>query len=214
MASFSVPRPLLRGHLHLAGAVLAPVGLAILLILAETPRGYIGGAVFGFGLLILYSASAANHLAPAGPRMRAMLQRMDHAAIFIFIAAAYTPFCLVFSPAWAAGMLATVWILAIAGAAMRVAWAGMPRLLAVACYLAIGWVGVAALGETGRVFHPAAMALVIGSGVVFSLGAMVYGLRRPDPFPRVFGYHEVFHACVVAGTALLYAAVAGFVVAA
>lgn len=205
-------RPLMRGHMHLAAALVAPIALAVLLLLADTPRGYVGAASFGIGLILLYSVSAAYHLVRWKPHVRGVVARIDQANIFIFIAASYTPFCLVMSPPWQATLLPLVWTLAIGGAVARAAWPGMPRSVAVVGYLALGWVGIAAAPELASIVEPAGLLLLVTGGLVFSAGALAYALRWPDPVPNIFGYHEVFHACVVAGTAVHYGVIAGWVI--
>ncbi len=204
-------RPMLRGHLHFVCALLAPFALGLLLMLAETPRGYAGATVFGVGLIALYSVSAAYHVVRWPARMLGFVARLDHATIFLFVAASYTPFCLALGGPWGVTLLPAVWALAITGAALRVAWPGMPRWLRVGAYLGIGWLGIAAAPAVATALDPVAVVLVVSGGLLFSVGAFVYALRYPDPAPRVFGYHEVFHVCVVAGTTLHYGAVAGFV---
>ncbi len=207
-------KPLFRGYLHLVCACLSPFALVALLILAQTPRGYVAASVFGAGLVLLYVISSANHLLPWRPRMQAVVGRADHATIFLFIAATYTPFLLYISVPWAVTMLTLVWTLAVAGAVLRVAWTGIPRWFAAGSYLALGWVGIVAAREVASVLHPMAVALCIVGGLIFTAGAIVYALRRPDPIPHVFGYHEVFHALVVAGTVVFYGVIANLVLTA
>lgn len=205
-------RPVLRGYLHLVCACLSPFALAALLVLAQTPRGYVAASVFGAGLVVLYSISSANHLLRLPPRLRAIVARADHAAIFLFIAATYTPFLLYLSTPWAAAMLPSVWTLALAGAALLVTWSGIPRWFAAASYAALGWMGIVAANEVASVLNPLAVVLCIAAGLVFTAGALVYALRRPDPIPHIFGYHEVFHALVVAGTVVFYGVIANLLV--
>jgi hemolysin III len=208
----AVERPLLRGYVHLCAAVLAPFALAGLLLIAGSPRAYVGGAVFGSGLILLYATSAAYHVVRWGPRLRRLMRRLDQSVIFVFIAATYTPFCLqVFGDRWGTDLLIAVWLMAAAGVAQKLTWLGAPRWLDVCLYLAIGWVGIAAGGEiVARLSIGPALLMLLG-GLLFSAGAVIYALRRPDPLPRIFGYHEVFHVLVVAGTAIFYALIAGFV---
>lgn len=207
-------KPLFRGYLHLACACLSPFALVALLVLAQTPKGYVAASVFGFGLVLLYSISSANHLLPWPPRVQTIVGRLDHATIFLFIAATYTPFLLYISAAWAATMLTLVWTFAVAGAVLRVTWTDIPRWLAAGSYLALGWIGIVAAREVASVLHPMAVVLCVIGGLVFTAGAIVYALRRPDPIPHVFGYHEVFHSLVVAGTVVFYGVIANLVLSA
>ncbi len=204
-------RPLLRGYFHLGAAIAAAFGLVVVLLLAESSREYIGGAAFTLSLLLLYSVSATYHTIRWGRRMSAVLKRLDHSMIFVMIAGGYTPFCLiVLHGAWGISLLAVVWSLAAAGIALKVAWPNAPRWLGVGLYLATGWIALVAVGQFASWFTLVPALLLVGGGVLYSIGAVIYMLRRPNPFPRVFGYHEVFHVLVIAASVLHYALVAGY----
>jgi hemolysin III len=206
------PKPLLRGYLHLGAAVAAAVGCVVLLLLADSPRAYAGGAVFALSLMLLYATSAAYHIVRWGDRARAWLQRLDHSMIFVLIAGSYTPFCLVaLSTAMGIAVLAIVWSVAAMGIALKVAWPTAPRWLGIGLYLTAGWVSLVAATELTDWFAVAPLALLFVGGVLYSAGGVIYGLRRPNPFPRVFGYHEVFHALTIIAASLHYAVVAGWV---
>jgi hemolysin III len=128
------------------------------------------------------------------------MKRLDHAMIFALIAGTYTPFCLlVLGDGWGFSMLAVVWAIAGAGMLTKIAWPDAPRWLSVGSYLGVGWLALVAAAPIVSALPPAALAVLISGGALYSLGAVAYGLRRPDPSPQVFGYHEVFHALVVAG---------------
>jgi hemolysin III len=202
-------RPLLRGYSHLVAAVGAAIGLVALVLLADSPRAYVGGVVFASSLLSLYVVSGLYHSIGWGPRVRSLFKRLDHAMIFVLIAGTYTPFCLFAgSPAWGISLLAVVWSLAGAGVTLKIAWPNSPRWLSVALYLAVGWLGVVAATKLADWYAILPLLVVALGGVLYSIGGVVYGLRRPDPFPRVFGYHEVFHVLVIAASALHFGAVA------
>ncbi len=214
MVTFSADgnRPLLRGYVHLAAAIAAPFALAGLLLLADSPRAYMGAAVFGTGLILLYATSASYHVVPWRPRLRRLMRRVDQSMIFVFIAATYTPFCLqALAGRSGTAMLLLVWLVAAAGVAQKIAWAGAPRWLDVSLYLGIGWVGLAAGGELVQRLSMGPALLMVMGGLLFSGGGVIYGLRWPDPLPRIFGYHEVFHVFVVAGTAVFYTLIAAVV---
>ncbi len=204
--------PVLRGYLHLTGAVVAPFALLLLLFIADSPRGVVGGAIFGASLVILYSTSAAYHVLPMGRRFRSVMKRLDHSNIFIFIAGTYTPFALkLMSNAWGIPVMSVVGGLALVGFITTLAAPAPPRWIRVGLYLALGWVGIAAISELLTALPGEAFAMLVLSGILFSLGGAAYATRWPDPFPRVFGYHEVFHALQVAATAVVYSVVAIYV---
>lgn len=204
-------RPLLRGYLHLGAAVAAVLGLVLLVLLADSPKAYVGGAIFAVSLIGLYTVSGVYHSITWGPRMRGVLKRLDHAMIFVLIAGSYTPFCLFAgSPAWGISLLAVVWSIAGAGVALKIAWPNAPRWLGVGLYLGAGWIALVAATRLADWYALGPLAVLALGGVLYSIGGVIYGLRRPNPFPRVFGYHEVFHALVIAGSVLHYGVVAAY----
>ena len=204
--------PALRGYLHLASAMVSPYALLILIFVADSPRGVIGGAIFGASLIILFSTSASYHLLPLGRRLRGLMKRLDHSVIFVFIAGAYTPFALnIMSNAWGIPVMSVVGGLAGIGVIITLAAPTLPRWIRVSLYLGLGWVGVGAISEILTALPRMALVMLVLSGILFSVGGAMYATRRPDPFPRVFGYHEVFHALQVAATAVIYSVVAIYV---
>ena len=209
----SSPRPMLRGVLHGVAAVLAPFGLVALLLLADGPRAYVGATIFATSLLLLYASSASYHLAPWPARLRRVMKRIDHSMIFVLIAGTYTPFCLlVLDYAWGIPMLAVVWTLAAAGVLLKVLRPDSPRWLGVALYTALGWVGIVAVAPIVAALSGPQIAMLIAGGLLYSIGGIIYALRRPDPLPRYFGFHEVFHTLVVGGSAVHFVLVAVFVI--
>jgi hemolysin III len=143
--------------------------------------------------------------------VRAWLARVDHAGVYLLIAGAYTPFgFLVMSRAWAVPVLAVVWSGAFAGILLKLCWVRAPKWLSAAIGLALGWVGAAAFSQLLKLQLPGVL-LVICGGILYTVGAIVYVRRQPDPVPRVFGYHELFHVLTLAATACLYVAIAFFV---
>lgn len=206
------PRPLLRGILHLIAAIIAPIGLVVLMMIADSPRRYVGAAVFATSLILLYVSSATYHLVPWPDRLRAVMKRVDHSMIFVFIAGTYTPFCLiVLGYGWGITMLAVVWTLAAAGVLTAVLWPHAPRWFTVATYLGIGWIGVIPAVEVVQAMSGTQLALLALGGVFYTVGALIYARRWPDPLPRLFGFHEMFHACVIAGSAIHFALIAIYV---
>lgn len=206
--------PVLRGYLHLASAILAPFALVALVIIADSPRGVVGGALFGASLIALYSTSATYHILPWGRRMRRFMGRLDHSVIYIFIAGTYAPFALMLmSNAWGIPLLSVVGSLALVGFILTLAAPAPPRWVRVGLYLTLGWISVVAITELISSLPVEAFALLVLSGILFSVGGVTYATRRPDPFPRVFGYHEVFHTLQVAATVAIYSVVAIYVLA-
>jgi len=205
-------RPLMRGTLHLAAALLAPAGLVVLMFIADSPRRYVGAAIFGTSLILLYASSASYHLVPWPDRLRGVMKRVDHSMIFLFIAGTYTPFCLiVLDYAWGIPMLAVVWTLAAIGVLSKIFWPYAPRWFTVTPYLALGWIGIIPAVQVVSVMSGGRLTLLVLGGALYTVGAVVYARKWPNPFPRVFGFHEVFHACVIAGSALHFALIALYV---
>ncbi len=194
-------RPLLRGMSHLLAAFAAIAGTVLLLLLADSARAYIGAAIFGASLILLYSTSAAYHRLPWSPRLRGIARRLDHAMIFTLIAGTYTPLgLLVLNTAWWISMLSVVWGLAGAGIILKLAWPDAPRWLSVLMYATIGWLSLLTAPLLVSLLAAGPLALLLLGGVLYTLGGVVYALGKPSPFPRVFGYHEVFHLLVIAGS--------------
>jgi len=206
-------KPAMRGTLHAAMATLAPAGLVLLLLIADTPSAYVGASIFAASLCALYTASASYHLGPWRGGVHGVMKRIDHAMIFVLIAGTYTPFCLVVLGygAWGITMLALVWSLAFAGIALKVAWPSAPRWLSVTLYLSLGWLALVASPELAFRLSPAELTLLVLGGALYSVGGLVYATRRPDPVPSVFGFHEVFHALVIAGSLAHFVLIAAFI---
>ena len=207
-------RPLLRGYLHAGAAVLSVVGGAYLVVLsrADPPR-LVSMLVYASGLTLLFAVSAAYHLRSWGLARARTLRRLDHASIFVLIASTYTPVAFnLMTGAWRVGILIVVWTLAAVGAVIAVSGIQLPRGLRVAIYVALGWLGPAAFGQIDPALPPLATATLVAGGLLYTAGAVVYVLRRPDPWPRVFGYHELFHVFTILAAGLFYALILGYVV--
>jgi hemolysin III len=203
------------GLTHLVGGLLGVVGLVVLLATAAGAGRMdqlVAFAVFGLSLILLYTASALYHLLPLSPAGVARLRRVDHMAIFLLIAGTYTPFCLLaLDGGWRAGLLGLVWGLALCGVLLKLFWMGAPRWLSVGLYLGLGWAAVVAAPALFRAIPAGGMAWVLAGGLAYSGGALVYGLKRPDPLPGVFGFHELWHLFVVAGSACHFWAVLRYI---
>jgi hemolysin III len=193
------------GLTHLAGVLLALVGLGVLLVRASGAGRvdqFVAFGVFGCSLVALYGASTLYPLLPVSPAAVARLRKLDHVAIFVLIAGTYTPICvLALEGGWGAGLLGLVWTLALCGIVLKVFWMDAPRWLSVGLYLAMGWLAVIAASAIFRAVPPGGMAWILGGGLVYSVGAVIYGLKWPDPAPGVFGFHELWHLFVLAGSA-------------
>ncbi|HVP02188.1 MAG TPA: hemolysin III family protein [Solirubrobacteraceae bacterium] len=205
-------QPRLRGVSHAYAAWAAALAAIALVALAPDALARVGALVYGAGLLALFVCSAMYHRWRGHPRWRPLLRRIDHSTIFVFIAASYTPVALlVLHGTTQALVLAGVWTGALLGVALAVLWIDAPRGLTAATYLALGWFALLALPQivSGLPLWP--LLLLAAGGLLYSIGALVYATRRPDPWPRVFGYHEVFHAFVIAAAVAHAIAIAGWV---
>jgi hemolysin III len=184
-----------------------------LVALAPSPTARFAACVYGVGLCTLFAGSALYHRWRWNPRWRSLLRRVDHSTIFVFIAASYTPVALiVLSGESRVLVLASVWTGALAGVALSVAWITAPRVLVAVSYIAVGWVALIALPQLVSRLPFAPLLLFVIGGVLYSLGAAVYAAKRPNPWPRTFGFHEVFHALVIAAAASHFVAIAGWVI--
>jgi hemolysin III len=200
-------KPRLRGWLHL---VTSPVALAagiVLAVLAPTGPAAAAAAAYGLTAVVLFTTSALYHRGSWSPRMQAVLRRVDHASIFVLIAGSYTPFAvLALSGATRIAVLAAVWSGALVGAVFRIFWVAAPRRVIVPVYLGLGWTAAFVLPQLLHGAGVAAFVLIAVGGLLYTLGALSYALRRPNPWPRWFGFHEVFHACTIAGYVCQYVA--------
>jgi hemolysin III len=204
-------KPRLRGVFHELGFY-AALGLgAGLVATADDARERAAAAVFAGSVAFCFGASALYHRPMWTPPVRAWLARLDHAGVYLLIAGTYTPFgLLVMSKGWAVPVLTIVWAGALAATFLKLFWFRAPKWLSAAIGLALGWVGAAAFSQLLKVPLPG-LILVIAGGFLYTLGAVVYAYRRPDPVPDVFGYHELFHVLTLGGVGCQYAAIAFFV---
>ena len=198
-------KPKLRGWLHAGSLPIMLAATAVLVTLAPAGRAKVGAIAFMASALLLFSVSAVYHRGTWGPRTHAFLKRWDHANIFLLIAGSYTPFSLLLLHGGARVLLlSVVWTGAVLGVLFRVFWNNAPRWLYVPIYMALGWAAVFFMPS----FFTGATALGVGIGIavftmiclggaLYTLGGVVYGFKRPDPWPRWFGFHEVFHTFTV-----------------
>jgi hemolysin III len=188
-------KPRWRGWIHLATTPVAVVLGIVLIVVAHGAAAKAGSAIFMATTLLLFGVSAVYHLLPAPYAAKPRLRRFDHANIFLLIAGTYTPLSLTALAApKSAILLAVAWGGALLGIAFRVFWLSAPRWLYVPIYVALGWAAVLYAGDL-IAFDGIAMLLILAGGLAYSLGALFYARKRPNPVPGVFGFHELFHAC-------------------
>lgn len=205
VTSLGVSKPMLRGWLHAAMFPATVVAGIVLITLAESTRARVACSVYAVTACLLFGVSAVYHRGRWGPRANAVLRRLDHANIFLIIAGTYTPLTILLMPNGRGELLLwLVWAGALAGIAFRVFWVGAPRWLYTPCYIALGWAAVFFLPDFMRTGGIAVMVLVVVGGLLYSAGGIVYGIKRPNPSPRWFGFHEVFHSLTVGAFVVHY----------
>jgi hemolysin III len=205
--------PLLRGVSHQWAFWFALAAAAALVALAPPGVPRIAALIYGAGLCLMLAASALYHRWKCSPRMRTMLCRIDHSAIYVFMAASFTPVALLLlqgATRWA--VLAAVWAGALGGVALSVAWVTAPRVLFAISYVALGWAMVIAFPQLLSSLDLTPILLFGIGGVLYSVGAVIYAARWPDPWPHTFGFHEIFHALVIAAAVIHFVAMAGWVI--
>ncbi|MFN2538887.1 MAG: hemolysin III family protein, partial [Mycobacteriales bacterium] len=201
-------KPHLRGVLHEVAFAISLVTGTVIVCLADDTRERVAASVYAVSVALLFGTSAAYHRGSWGPRAHGVMSRLDHSMIFVLIAGTYTPFALLLLQDWARWIvLGVVWGGAVAGITLRNVLRQPPRWVFVLLYLALGWVAVGVIPQILSSGGVAVFVLVIVGGVLYTLGAVVYARRRPDPSPRWFGFHEVFHALTLAAFAVHYIAV-------
>jgi hemolysin III len=204
-------KPRLRGWLHTYAAATSIASGAVLVAVAAALRGGSAGAttaVYAATVTLLFGTSAMYHRIDWRPRAHAFMKRLDHSMIFVFIAGTYTPIAALTLPHDSATVvLIAVWTGAIAGVVLQSAWPGAPRWLSVPCYIALGWVAVFVMPQLLHNAGVAALVLIAAGGIVYTIGGIVYGLKRPNPIPGVFGFHEVFHLCTLVAAICHYVAI-------
>jgi hemolysin III len=204
----------MRGTLHqIAFFVSVPAGIA-LIALANTGKARFAAVIFATGLVGVFGASAAYHrVAWSGPARKRM-KRLDHSMIFVLIAGTYTPLCLLaLSGAWSVVMLATVWAGAITGIVLKQFNIDGLRRVSGFLYITLGWISIVTLPQLFHTMSAAAFTLVIVGGLLYTVRAIVFAVKRPDPNPAVFGYHEIWHAFTAGAGLCHYSAVLLLIIA-
>jgi hemolysin III len=204
-------KPRLRGWLHAYAAVISIGTGAVMVAVAAAMRGGPAGATTGIysaTVTLLFGTSALYHRINWSPDAHRRMKRLDHSMIFVFIAGTYTPIATLTLPREAAiAVLVAVWTGALFGVGLQQAWPSAPRWLSAPCYIALGWVAVFVMPDLLHNAGVAAFVLIVAGGLVYTMGGVVYALKRPNPVPGVFGFHEVFHLCTLVAATCHYIAV-------
>lgn len=189
---------------HLIGVILSIIGTSVLIVLAvqdATVWHVVCFAIFGASMILLYTASTLYHALPLSERGIQVLHRIDHMMIFVLIAGTYTPICLVpLRGGWGWTIFGIIWGLAIVGILLKVFWFDAPRWLSTSFYVAMGWVAIIAFIPIIKTIPLAGVAWLVAGGVFYTIGAVIYGLKKPDIFKKYLGFHEIFHIFVLFGT--------------
>ena len=192
------------GLTHFIGALLAVAGLIALLSRGHATNTFlhtISFSIFGVSMILLYSFSTLYHWLPLRGEKLELFRRIDHIMIFVFIAASYTPICLItLRGAWGWSILSCVWGFTVAGLFMKLFWINAPRVLTASMYLLMGWIAVTAIWPLWKRMDPLGLAWLLVGGFFYSTGAVIYAFKRPDPWPGVFGFHETFHIFILLGS--------------
>jgi hemolysin III len=202
-----------RGVSHEVAAFVFPVFGLVLVVIAPGTAARWSAIVYGIGVTAMYATSACYHRGRWSPATKRRLRRLDHSMILVGVAATYTPIAVVGLDTRSARiLLGIVWPLAMTGIVVQLFWLHAPRGLVAGLYVVIGWTALAFIPVLWNQLGVVTFALIVGGGLVYSVGAAVYAARRPDPRPAVFGFHEVFHALVIAAGLLFYVAIARVIV--
>jgi len=213
MVTAARAKPLLRGVLHQVSFFVALAVGALVVAFADGTRATVSAAIFAASVVAMLGASALYHRVTWSPTMRPWMRRVDHAGIYVLIAGTYTPVGLIVVHGVLRNIvLVIVWSGAGAAILLKFIWVRAPKWLSAATGLAVGWAGVAAMPQVVQNAGWPAFALLAAGGLAYSAGAVVYAMRRPDPAPDVFGYHELFHALTIVAVACQYVAIAFWVV--
>ena len=214
VAAVASVKPKLRGWIHAGSFPLVLAAGIVLVVLAPDGKARIGAAIFATTAAMMFGTSAVYHRGTWSAPVQGLLKRMDHSNIFLIIAGTYTPFALLLlPPQQTRSLLLIAWIGAIGGVLFRVFWVHAPRWLYTPIYVALGWVSVFYIkplyegAEQHGAGGAAIVALIAVGGLLYTLGAAVYGTKRPNPSPQWFGFHEIFHVCTVAAFVVHYIAV-------
>lgn len=212
---FSKLKDPVSGLTHLAGAVLSVIALIFMIyhsISLNSKTSIIASLVFGFSLILLYSASASYHLIKVSKKITAVLRRIDHMMIFVLIAGTYTPICLITLTGRTGNIiLFLIWAVAILGIVLKLVWFNAPRWLYTLFYIAMGWLVVFAFAPISKIMALPGIVFMVLGGIVYSLGGVIYALKWPIRNGKYFGFHEIFHIFVMAGSAFHFIMIYNYV---
>lgn len=202
--SFYCLRDPMSGLTHCIGALLAVFGTILLILRSVSPVlpwHVVSFSVFGGAMILLYTASTLYHWLPLSEKGTRVLRRVDHSMIFFYIAATYTPICLIpLRGGWGWSLFGVVWGLAVAGIVLKIFWINAPRWLSTGLFLGMGWMVLVGVYPLVLNLSRGALLWLTAGGLLYSIGAVIYALKRPDPWPGFFGFHEIFHIFVMAGS--------------
>jgi hemolysin III len=202
-----------NGLMHLGAAIAAAIGAAVMLFIGrEDVSKLVSLSVYGSSLVLMFSASATYHLVNAKTEVEKFLRKLDHSSIYLLIAGTYTPLCLTFFDGfWRWGLLAIIWGMAVIGIGVKLFVINAPRWVTAGIYMLMGWLSMSAINEMLATMPLAVLVLMLAGGIWFSVGAIIYVAKRPNFFPGVFGFHELWHVFVILGCASHFIAIAVFV---
>jgi hemolysin III len=194
----------ISGLTHCIGIILSVIGTIVLLIRNEGPFTIyhtISFLIFGISMILLYTISTLYHWLPLSEKNLIIVRKIDHIMIFVFIAASYTPVCLItLRESWGLIILIIVWGLTLAGFFLKLFWIHAPRFLYTSIYLLMGWIIIAAILPLSELMPSQGLLWLALGGIFYSTGAVIYAIKKPDPLPNVFGFHEIFHLFIMAGS--------------
>lgn len=194
----------LSGLTHFIAALLAVVALTVLVVKASheaTVWHIVSYAIFGAGLILLYTASTLYHWIPGSKKVEDFLKRLDHMMIFVLIAASYTPVCLIpLRGTWGWSLLGIVWTIALMGILLKIYWLHAPRWFNALIYMAMGWLALVGIWPLTQTLQPAALIWLFAGGLFYTIGAIIYAIDKPNPWPTIFGSHEIFHVLTMLGS--------------
>jgi len=198
----------ISGLTHFIGIILSVIGTIVLLTRNEEPFTVYHTTsffIFGFSMTLLYTISTLYHWLPLSEKNLITVRKIDHIMIFVFIAASYTPVCLItLRESWGWLILVIVWGLTLVGFFLKLFWINAPRFLYTSIYLLMGWIIIAAVLPLSKVMPSQGLLWLALGGVFYSTGAVIYAIKKPDPLPNVFGFHEIFHLFIMAGSFSIY----------
>ena len=198
----------ISGLTHFIGIILSIIGTIVLLTRNDDPFTIYHATsffIFGFSMILLYTISTLYHWLPLSEKNLIIVRKIDHIMIFVFIAASYTPVCLItLRESWGWVIFGIVWGLTIAGFFLKLFWINAPRFLYTSIYLIMGWIIVAAILPLSKVMSSQGLLWLALGGVFYSSGAVIYAMKKPDPLPNVFGFHELFHLFIMAGSFCIF----------